>query len=115
MHSVSKKKQVGVDATAARSCFLMLKIVLRTSGADVVFSGATRKVQALLRSHGVITDDDPVFNRWVEVPLTRKRASFKFFTRLYSGVFKDPFLRTPFSCFDYADAPPPRSLLVRSF
>ncbi|CAN0353119.1 unnamed protein product, partial [Ectocarpus fasciculatus] len=53
---------VGVDATAARSCFLMLKIVLRTSGADVVFSGATRKVQALLRSHGVITDDDPVFN-----------------------------------------------------
>ncbi|CAM9197690.1 unnamed protein product, partial [Ectocarpus sp. 4 AP-2014] len=53
---------VGVDATAARSCFLMLKIVLRTSGADVVFSGATRRVQALLRSHGVITDDDPVFN-----------------------------------------------------
>ncbi|CAN0249157.1 unnamed protein product, partial [Ectocarpus sp. 8 AP-2014] len=53
---------VGVDATAARSCFLMLKIVLRTSGVHVVFSGATRKVQALLRSHGVITDDDPVFN-----------------------------------------------------
>ncbi|CAM9163715.1 unnamed protein product [Ectocarpus sp. 6 AP-2014] len=53
---------VGVDATAARSCFLMLKIVMRTSGVHVVFSGATRKVQALLRSHGVITDDDPVFN-----------------------------------------------------
>ena len=61
----SFRTQVGVDATAARSCFLMLKIVLRTSGADVVFSGATRKVQALLRSHGVITDDDPVFNRYV--------------------------------------------------
>ncbi|CAN0441593.1 unnamed protein product, partial [Scytosiphon promiscuus] len=54
--------QVGVDATAARSCFLMLKIVLRTSGVEVVFSGATRKIQALMRSHGVITDDDPVFN-----------------------------------------------------
>ncbi|CAM9527246.1 unnamed protein product [Scytosiphon promiscuus] len=52
-----------VDATAARSCFLMLKLVLSTSGAEVVFSGATRKIQALLRSHGVITDDDPVFNR----------------------------------------------------
>ncbi|CAN0508281.1 unnamed protein product, partial [Laminaria digitata] len=56
-------KVVGVDATAARSCFLMLKIALRTSGVDVVFSGLTPKVQGLLRSHGVITDDDPVFNR----------------------------------------------------
>lgn len=54
---------MGVDATAARSCFLMLKIVLRTSGVDVAFSSLSPKVQALLRSHGVITDDDPVFNR----------------------------------------------------
>ena len=55
--------KVGVDATAARSCFLMLKMILRTSAVEVVFSGANRKVQSLLRSHGVIAVHDPVFDR----------------------------------------------------
>lgn len=42
----------------------MLKIVLHTSGVEVVFSGVSDPVQALMRSHGVIAEEDPVFSRY---------------------------------------------------
>lgn len=99
---VTCRVQVGVDATAARSCFLMLKIVLRTSGAGVVFSGASLKVQALLRSHGVITDNDPVFNRCVP-------ASYDITTRMEGCCAS-----AVFALFQLRGCPLPPSRLLQS-
>lgn len=50
----------GLDATAARSCFLMLLQILRGSGATVVFAGLKSAVRDLLRAHGVIIPGDEV-------------------------------------------------------
>ncbi len=52
---------VGIDATAARSCFLMLKSLLHSAHIRVVFASLVPKLERLLRGHGVIDDDDPVF------------------------------------------------------
>jgi len=59
----AEQKQAGVDATAARSCFLMLKVLLQNGGVDLVLSGASPEILELLRSHGVVTDNDRVFSR----------------------------------------------------
>ncbi|CAM9577827.1 unnamed protein product [Phaeothamnion confervicola] len=45
---------VGVDATAARVCFLMLKHLLRASGVTLVFAGLRPKIRALLQAHAVV-------------------------------------------------------------
>ena len=47
---------VGVDATAARSCFLLLTRLLRSSQVRVVFTGMTRDIERLLRSNGVLDE-----------------------------------------------------------
>jgi CRP-like cAMP-binding protein/anti-anti-sigma regulatory factor len=47
---------VGVDATAARSCFLLLTRLLRASSVRVVFTGMTRDIERLLRSNGVLDE-----------------------------------------------------------
>jgi hypothetical protein len=50
----------GVDATAARSCFLMLVQLLRNAGATVVFACPRLDIRVLLGAHGVILDADKV-------------------------------------------------------
>ena len=47
----------GVDATAARSCFLQLAHILHSHGIGLVLTGMRPRVQSLLQAHGVITDD----------------------------------------------------------
>lgn len=47
---------VGVDATAARSCFLLLTRLLRASSVRVVFTGMSRDIERLLRSHAVLDE-----------------------------------------------------------
>ena len=47
----------GVDATAARSCFLQLAHILHVNGIGLVLTGMRPRVQSLLQAHGVITDD----------------------------------------------------------
>lgn len=51
---------LGVDATAARSCFLMLSQLMRSSGVKLVFAQIDSKIEALLRCHDVIKIDDIV-------------------------------------------------------
>ena len=50
----------GVDATAARSCFLMLVQLLRNAGATVVFACPRKDIRQLLEAHGVILSTDKV-------------------------------------------------------
>lgn len=50
----------GVDATAARSCFLMLVQLLRGAGATVVFACPRAEIRQLLEAHGVILGSDRV-------------------------------------------------------
>lgn len=52
---------VGIDATAARSCFLMLKSLLRGAHIHVIFASLAPKIERLLRGHGVLDEEDPVF------------------------------------------------------
>ena len=52
---------VGIDATAARSCFLMLKSLLRGAQIRVIFASLALKIERLLRGHGVLDENDPVF------------------------------------------------------
>ncbi|CAM9823419.1 unnamed protein product, partial [Choristocarpus tenellus] len=52
---------VGIDATAARTCFLMLKRTLEVEGVDVLFAGVKPRVLVVLRAHGVVGSDDPLF------------------------------------------------------
>jgi SulP family sulfate permease len=52
----------GVDATAARSCFLMLVQLLRGAGATIVFAIPDEDSISLLKIHGVILDMDKVFS-----------------------------------------------------
>ena len=49
---------LGVDATAARSCFLMLKQLMRASGVILVFTNVSPVVKGLLIAHGVLTEED---------------------------------------------------------
>jgi MFS superfamily sulfate permease-like transporter/CRP-like cAMP-binding protein len=51
---------LGVDATAARSCFLMLSQLMRSSDVKLVFAQISSKIEALLRCHDVIKSDDIV-------------------------------------------------------
>eukprot|EP01041_Mallomonas_annulata_P006865 gene6865-13910_t len=53
-------KVLGVDATAARSCFLMLIQLKRAAGIAVVFACVPPEVERLLRSHGVLRASDPI-------------------------------------------------------
>lgn len=52
----------GLDATAARSCFLMLVQLLRNAGATVVFACPRLDIRVLLGAHGVILDTDEVMD-----------------------------------------------------
>lgn len=47
----------GVDATAARSCFLQLKHILQSYGISLLLAGMRPRVKTLLRAHGVITPE----------------------------------------------------------
>lgn len=49
----------GVDATAARSCFLALLQVLRPHGIPLCLAHVTPMLEKLLRAHDVIRDDQP--------------------------------------------------------
>ncbi len=44
---------VGVDATATRSCFLMLVQLMRSANVAVVFANMTHSLEALFRAHKV--------------------------------------------------------------
>lgn len=44
---------VGVDATATRSCFLMLVQLMRSADVAVVFANMTHSLEALFRAHKV--------------------------------------------------------------
>ena len=48
----------GVDATAARSCFLMLQQTMKTRGVTVIFAAMNKNVEKILRAQQVVTDDD---------------------------------------------------------
>ena len=50
----------GVDATAARSCFLMLVQLMRTANVVVVFTGLSTHIEDILRVNDVITSEDIV-------------------------------------------------------
>ena len=52
----------GVDATAARSCFLMLVQLLRGAGAIIVFAIPDSDSVSLLKVHGVILEIDKVYD-----------------------------------------------------
>jgi SulP family sulfate permease len=45
---------IGVDATAARSCFLMLTQLMKAARVTVVFTSMSEEVEALFRAHAVI-------------------------------------------------------------
>jgi SulP family sulfate permease len=51
---------MGVDATAVRSCFLMLVQLMRASGVTVVFTDLNPAVLSLFTAHNVIQTDDVV-------------------------------------------------------
>ena len=51
---------LGVDATAARSCFLMLTQLIRASGVTLAFTALPVHVEELLRAHSVIRKSDIV-------------------------------------------------------
>eukprot|EP01043_Picozoa_sp_COSAG02_P072980 COSAG02_NODE_13992_length_1323_cov_1.394608_1_plen_378_part_01 len=54
MHAVN-----GVDATAARSCFLALVQMLRPYGIPLCLAHVTPALERLMRAHGVLSDDRP--------------------------------------------------------
>jgi hypothetical protein len=51
---------LGVDATAARTCFLMIVQLMRASNIYVVFTELSAQIEDLLRAHGVLRSDDIV-------------------------------------------------------
>jgi len=51
---------IGVDATAARSCFLMLVQLMRSANVTVVFANMNSHVETLFRAHSVVTETDIV-------------------------------------------------------
>ena len=51
---------VGVDATATRSCFLMMVQLMRSAKVTVVFANMNASLEALFRVHKVIGDNDVV-------------------------------------------------------
>uniref|UniRef100_A0A7R9UBE4 STAS domain-containing protein n=1 Tax=Pinguiococcus pyrenoidosus TaxID=172671 RepID=A0A7R9UBE4_9STRA len=58
------EKVKGIDATAARACFLILRKLLRTAGVQVVYAAVPDHVKLLLEAHGVINEsEDPVFEQ----------------------------------------------------
>lgn len=71
----------GVDATAARSCFLILRKLLQSAKVQVAFSAMSPKVSGLLAAHGVVDPvDDPIFRsaeealEWCEEQLLQRAA-----------------------------------------
>lgn len=52
---------LGIDATAARACFLMLKSLLRAAGVRVHFAAASPRVARLLRGHGVVGEGEKLY------------------------------------------------------
>lgn len=52
----------GLDATAVRSCFMMLKCLLRNAGISVVFAALAPHMRELLVSHGVLSEEDMVYD-----------------------------------------------------
>eukprot|EP00596_Hydrurales_sp_CCMP1899_P002626 CAMPEP_0119039864 /NCGR_PEP_ID=MMETSP1177-20130426/9593_1 /TAXON_ID=2985 /ORGANISM="Ochromonas sp, Strain CCMP1899" /LENGTH=260 /DNA_ID=CAMNT_0007004295 /DNA_START=156 /DNA_END=936 /DNA_ORIENTATION=+ len=72
----------GIDATSARSCFLMLVQLMRSAGVTVAFAALTEEMRALLMAHGVIRGDtDIVISNiddaleWCEDQILGKRPS----------------------------------------
>jgi MFS superfamily sulfate permease-like transporter len=53
---------VGIDATAARSCFLMLKSLLKGAHIRLIFASPGPVIERLLRGHGVLDEEDSVFD-----------------------------------------------------
>lgn len=51
---------VGVDATATRSCFLMMVQLMRSAKVTVVFANMTASLEELFRVHKVIGENDVV-------------------------------------------------------
>jgi hypothetical protein len=51
---------LGVDATAARTCFLTLVQFMRTAHVTVVFANANTRIEELLRAHRVMNEDSIV-------------------------------------------------------
>ena len=49
----------GLDASAARSCFLMLKQLFKTHDIECVFVISSKKIRALLEAHDVIELGEP--------------------------------------------------------
>uniref|UniRef100_A0A7S1UB31 STAS domain-containing protein n=1 Tax=Phaeomonas parva TaxID=124430 RepID=A0A7S1UB31_9STRA len=57
------EKVSGVDATAARACFLVLRKLLQKSGVQLVYAAVPDHVMLLLNAHGVIDEaEDPLFD-----------------------------------------------------
>eukprot|EP01038_Epipyxis_sp_PR26KG_P008476 gene8476-11458_t len=48
---------LGVDATAARSCFLMLVQLMRAAGVTVIFAQMSESIEQLFRAHNVINEE----------------------------------------------------------
>lgn len=51
---------LGIDATATRSCFLMLVQLMRSARVTVVFANMRPHLEALFRAHRVIGTNDIV-------------------------------------------------------
>lgn len=51
---------MGVDATAARSCFLTLVHLMKNAQVRVVFANLNAKLETLLRSHRVLDEESIV-------------------------------------------------------
>jgi hypothetical protein len=51
---------LGVDATAMRTCFLMLVQLMRASEIIIIFTELNDAIESLLRAHGVLRADDVV-------------------------------------------------------
>lgn len=51
---------VGVDATATRSCFLMMVQLMHSANVTVVFTNMSASLEALFRVHKVIGAQDVV-------------------------------------------------------
>ena len=74
------ERVIGIDATAARSCFLMLVQLMHQSNVTVVFTNMKSRIEENLRSNHVITDKDVVIPllddalEWCEQKILSKRA-----------------------------------------
>eukprot|EP01052_Picozoa_sp_SAG31_P013885 SAG31_NODE_847_length_11532_cov_2.297560_8_plen_355_part_00 len=67
----------GIDATAARACFLNLANILRPLGIQMLFASVSPSMRRLLQGHGVI-DDDKVWSRDNDIDVAPHEADSAF-------------------------------------